>query len=235
MCEASSCKCHPGFAPGLKRNGECLARDRDSEFPARLTASALAAAMPRGLIADGRAEHIARDWSARAAEAWKQGRAPIPEYGLDAVARSALFAARQARQLVRGLEGAESALDSQERGLSRAQATRPEANRRRISRLLIVSADGSPRFYRGVERLVERHVTRLEVIRLDCDEQALGEALFGPGRLARAVMLDHKEAVTRFLEMLDNSENSKNPENPDGEEAAGESERLESGATPAEP
>jgi len=54
-----------------------------------------------------------------------------------------------------------------------------------------------------VEKLCRRHAARLEAIVLECDEVELGEAIFGPGRAARAVLLDHKEAVVDFLATLE--------------------------------
>ena len=129
----------------------------------------------------------------------------FPRYPLGPAVGEGLFEARRAGRVVRGLEGAENALETQELGLAKAPATRPDANRRRVSRLLVVSADGSARFYRGVERLLDRFHVRLEVVLLECDEVELGSAAFGDGRHARALMIDHKEAVARFLTLLDES------------------------------
>ncbi|MCP4906362.1 MAG: hypothetical protein GY910_15400 [bacterium] len=159
--------------------------------------------MPRSLIAEGRAERLALDWVARVDRAVAEGEPAFPRYPLCAGLRVALFEARRARRVVRGLEGAEGALGTQERGLAQAAATRPEANRRRISRLLVVSADGSARFYRGVDRLRHRYAARLEAVLVECDEIELGGAVFGDGCRARALMIDHKEAVARFLGVLD--------------------------------
>ena len=100
-------------------------------------------------------------------------------------------------------ERTEALLETEEAGLKKTASTRPDANRVRISRLLIVSGDGSERFYRQVEKLRERFSNRLEVLLLDCDEAALGAAAFGPGRRARALLIHHKEAVVRFLSILD--------------------------------
>jgi hypothetical protein len=99
--------------------------------------------------------------------------------------------------VIRGLEGAERALDAEERGLRAAQgAGRLDV---RISRLLLLADDGAERFYRHVETLLNRHGPRVLVVRLDADARALGELLFGPGRLARLLMIVHKEAVSAIL------------------------------------
>ncbi|MBW2425840.1 MAG: hypothetical protein JRG86_16455 [Deltaproteobacteria bacterium] len=163
----------------------------------------LAACWPRALLEAGRGEALARWWCASLARARGVGKAPFPRCAPSVPLLEVLAGARRARQLERGLEGAEAALDSEEAGLRRAAATRPGESGRRISRLLVVSADGSPRFYRGVARLCERHGTRLEAVVLECDASQLGESVFGAGRRAQAVLLSHKEAVARFLAALE--------------------------------
>lgn len=163
----------------------------------------LAEALPRALIAAGRAEGLAAAWVRARAQAVRDHGRAIPRWPFSRRIADALFTARRASQLVRGLEGAADALAREEAGLAKAASTRPGSGRRRISRLLVLSSDGSPRFYREAERLRGRFASRLECIELDCDEQALGGAVFGAGRRARALMLDHKQAVARLLELLD--------------------------------
>jgi len=163
----------------------------------------LARSWPRPLIADGKAEAIAAWWCESRAEAVSAGHRAFARHPATAALRSVLFEIRRARWLVRGLEDAAQSLASQQAGLKHAPATQIEAGKRRVSRLLVLSDDGSDRFYREVEKLLAVYSTRLEVLVLECDEVGLGEAIFGPGRAARAVLLDHKEAVVRFLETLD--------------------------------
>ena len=179
---------------------------------------ALADAMPRILIAEERSDALAADWVMRIGLAVEAGHPRFPRYAFARTIREGLFEARRARRVVRGLEGVESALETEEAGLSRAAATRPDPVRSRISRLLIVASDGSPRFYRSVERLRDRFETRLEVLTLECDETALGEAVFGGGRRARALMIDHKDAVSRFLTIIcdDLEEGLEEPRDPNG-------------------
>src|SRR5690606_14229424 len=69
----------------------------------------------------------------------------------------------------------------------------------RISRLLLFTNDGSERFYRNVEGLLRRHGPRLYAIRLEIDEHELGELLYGPERVTRLVLREHKNAVGAFL------------------------------------
>lgn len=169
----------------------------------RRRADRLADAMPRVLIAEGRAADLATDWVRRAQRASAEGLPDLPRYALNGKLRDALFEARRSRRLVRGLEGALQSLESDERGLARTAATRLGPDQRRISRLLIVSADGSRRFYEQVGRLRERFGARLEVLLLECDESQLGSAAFGAGRRARALLLVHKDAVAELLLRLE--------------------------------
>ena len=69
----------------------------------------------------------------------------------------------------------------------------------RISRLLVLTNDGSERFYRQVASLLERHGPRVVAVRLPVDAETLGESLFGKGQAARLVMIEHKAAVGAVL------------------------------------
>jgi len=146
---------------------------------------ALEAAWPRILIANGRAPALAAWWVRSRQRAEARGLPRIARHPLDSSVEAGLFDARRARRLERGLEGAETRLAAEEAGLKKTAAA------------------GSERFYRQVESLRVRFANRLEVLLLDCDEHALGAAAFGPGRRARALLIHHKEAVVRFLSILD--------------------------------
>ena len=162
----------------------------------------LARAMPRTLIAMGLADAIASDWAARARAAVERAEPPFPRYDLDEAMSETLFEVRRAGRVVRGLEDSVTALAREEAGLSRAEATKTDSGHPRISRLLVVSSDGSPRFFRQVEQLKERYVHRLEVVLLEVDEHAFGEAVYGPGKRVRAILLNQKDAVIHFLEHI---------------------------------
>jgi hypothetical protein len=164
---------------------------------------ALAVAWPRPLIADGSAMGLAAWWVESRRQADSLGLPRIARHRLDPGVEAGLFDVRRARRITRGLEAAESLLTAEETGIKKAAGSQADLGRVRISRLLIVSRDGSERFYRQVAKLHARFANRLEVLLLDCDEEALGAAAFGPGRRARALLLHHKDAVIRFLSLLD--------------------------------
>lgn len=221
ICEASS----PGRSP-MSGAGEesCVARGSDkqemnagkAEVPSESLEGEgadgaeafssevreLAETWPRALIAEGWAEGLADWWIQSQARSISAGGAPFATVGFSAGLGQALFEARRSRRLVRGLEGAEAALAAQEVGLSQAAAAQTQSGKPRVSRLLVVSQDGSPRFYHQVERLQARFAQRLQVLQVECDEEALGYAILGGSQRARAIMLDHKEAVVQLLETL---------------------------------
>ena len=111
----------------------------------------------------------------------------------------ALRSAYSAGQVVRSLEKAERKLAAEERGLQMADRQTGAPRGVRVSRLLLLANDGSDRFYRQIEALLRRHGQRVLAVRLEIDETGLGELLFGPGRVARLLMLEHKQAVGSVL------------------------------------
>jgi len=69
----------------------------------------------------------------------------------------------------------------------------------RISRLILIANDGAPGFYSSLEKLHRVHGDRLLVITLDVDARTLGESLYGHGAVARALLVEHKDAVAAIL------------------------------------
>ncbi len=163
----------------------------------------LARAWPRSLIAAGQGRELARWWRTQERAAASRGEPPLVRVTAAKSLLDQLAAARRARRLHRGLEGAAAVLASEEAGLRATAATRSGADGVRISRLLVVSADGSARFYRQVIALRREYASRLEVVMLDCDEARLGDALYGQERRVRAVLLSHKDAVAQLLSLLE--------------------------------
>ena len=175
--------------------------DRQGEAVGDAEVEALAGSWPRILIEVGTADALARRWVASRRAAVAAGRPPHAHHPLSPALASILSEIRRARRLVRGLEAAEEALTVQAQGVRRALSSAPPAVRR-VSRLLLISADGSARFYRNIESLIRKFGETLEVLIIPCDELELGTAAFGADNRARALLVDHKEAVARVLDCL---------------------------------
>jgi hypothetical protein len=158
--------------------------------------------LPRAIEADPDAAARVARLLAGGRPLWREGEIPVPRAPLDAPLETALRAAQRAGELVRGLEGAEQALAAEEKGLRHAERAGAARHADRVSRLLLLSDDGAERFYRRAETLLRRHAPRLVAIRLATDAETLGALLFGPGRPARAVLLERKEAVAAALVAL---------------------------------
>jgi|JI10StandDraft_1071094.scaffolds.fasta_scaffold402653_2 hypothetical protein len=178
---------------------------------------ALAERWPRALIELGLAAPLAARWTASRRAASAGGRPALARHPLTPALGAVLFEARRSRRLVRGLEASEEALEAQRRGVRSARSAAGEApgsTPQRISRLLLVSEDGANRFYRNIDALLRKYGAMLEVLVLACDEEALGSVAFGPGQRARALLVEHKEAVIRVLETLDQLEGAGEAERP---------------------
>jgi len=163
-------------------------------------ARALAARWPRAFSERGTADDLAARWTASRRAARAASRPAFARHPLSRALVDALFEIRRARRLVRGLESAEAALATQAAGIRQSGAASPATPR--VSRLLLVSADGSERFDRQVERLAREHADTLEVLVLEAGELELGQAAYGPGNRVRALLVDHKDAVVRLLASL---------------------------------
>ncbi|MBM9518296.1 hypothetical protein JWG39_00510 [Desulforhopalus vacuolatus] len=72
----------------------------------------------------------------------------------------------------------------------------------RVSRLLIVTNDGSPRFYRQIEFLHKKQGGRVLICRLDIDSLLMGNILKLKDKQVKAVLLNRKESVVNVLKSL---------------------------------
>jgi hypothetical protein len=158
--------------------------------------------LPKSLESDvdGAAVHAAL--RAHARPLWARGAVLVPRAGWTPAIAAALDAANAAGGVVRGLEQVERALQREARGLSMADARSAAPRGARVSRLLLISNDGSERFYRNVEQLVSANGQRLLPIRVDADSAQFAAAVREASGVVRALMIDHKELVVTLLRAL---------------------------------
>lgn len=155
--------------------------------------------LPKTIENDPRAAHLLQRLVANGTPLWERAALPAALLDLGDAVETALRSAYQSGALVRGLEAAERRLDEEERGLSRVRTDQDRESGVRISRLIVVTSDGSERFYRNVESLLRRHGERVCALRLQTDEHSLGGLLYGPGRVTRLVLVEHKNVVASLL------------------------------------
>jgi hypothetical protein len=155
--------------------------------------------LPKGVEADRRGAQLLLDLSAHTEPLWSASAMRVPVARMSDALSAALKSAYSANRVVRGLEGAQQTLAAEERGLRIADRQSGAPRGVRVSRLLILASDGAERFYRQVESLLRRHGPRVLAVRVAIDAESLGALLFGPGRRARLLMLEHKDAVAAVL------------------------------------
>jgi hypothetical protein len=105
-------------------------------------------------------------------------------------------------RLIRGFELVERTLVAQLEGIKNVDARTGVTRGKRLSRLVVVSNDGSERYYRKIDKLAEQFEAIVLVLRIDLDSASLGEMFFGPGKIAKVFMLDHKESLANALEAM---------------------------------
>jgi hypothetical protein len=155
--------------------------------------------LPRKVEDEPGAAQLASELAARAEPLWAGGELRVPRVEVTPGLQAALESAFSAGRIVRGLEGAERTLAIEEKGLSHVDRKTGVERGERLSRLLMLAADGSERFYRTVESLLRRHAPRVLALRLPADECALGQLLFGRDQVARLLLVRHKDAVSAVL------------------------------------
>ncbi|MBE0558124.1 MAG: hypothetical protein IH628_12900 [Proteobacteria bacterium] len=155
--------------------------------------------LPKSVESDPRGAQLLRDLTTSTRPLRPGSEIGIPVAGMTRELTEALRSVYSAGQVVRSLENAERRLAAEERGLLMADRQTGVPRGARVSRLLLLADDGSERFYRQIEALLRRHGPRVLAVRLEIDEHGLGELLFGPGRVARLLMLEHKQAVGSVL------------------------------------
>lgn len=155
--------------------------------------------LPKMMDGDPRLPAVVARLEAAQAPLWSGGSLGIADAALDEALLAVLRRAVDDGRITRGLESATTALDAEARGLDLADRHAGTSRGARVSRLVLVANDGAERFYRHVETLLLRHRERALGVRLDADAATLGERVFGPGAVAKLVMLDHKAAVAAAL------------------------------------
>lgn len=155
--------------------------------------------LPRAAEQDPRAARLASELARHAEPLWVGGELPVPRIDVGPALEKALKSAFSAGRIVRSLADAERVLAAEARGLRHVDQKTGVERGGRVSRLLVLADDGAERFYRSVESLLRRHRPRVLALRLAADERALGRLVFGPGQVARLLLVEHKAAVSEIL------------------------------------
>jgi len=121
----------------------------------------------------------------------------IPVLKLTPKLRTHIFYAKSLGELIVGYEAIARALANELRGLKRI-----DSQSDRVSRLLIVTNDGSPRFYRELAFLQKRQGPRVLICQLDVGSVLMGNILGFKDQVVKAVLLNKKKSVVNVLKSL---------------------------------
>jgi hypothetical protein len=155
--------------------------------------------LPKSIESDPRTSRLLGALADHSRLLWPGGTVKIPEARLNDALKEVILTAYHAGQVARSLQKADQRLAAEARGQGMADQKSGVPRGQRISRLLILANDGAERFYRQVESLLQRHGSRVMAVRLQADAEQLGGLLYGPGRAARLLMMEHKAAVGAAL------------------------------------
>ncbi|WP_408997953.1 hypothetical protein ACJ77P_08115 [Syntrophus buswellii] len=131
-----------------------------------------------------------------------EGELAVPVLAVNSLLAQALKAAEKRGHLRIGLQAAGEKLARERKGLLKMVREQGLAVGERISRLILVSNDGTERFYRSVEWLAKDHRSRLLVCLLDVPGLEIGNILFGEERNIKLLLIDHKDSVSLFFHTL---------------------------------
>ena len=121
----------------------------------------------------------------------------IPILELTPELRQQIFYAKALGDVTIGYESIEKRLLHELRGLQKMDNLTE-----RVSRLLIVTNDGSPRFYRELEFLRNKQGGRVLICRMDVDSLIMGGILALKKTPVKAILLNKKSSVINVLRSL---------------------------------
>lgn len=124
-------------------------------------------------------------------------KAHIPVLQLTEALRKNIFYAKCLGELVVGYEAIEKALAGERKGLQNV-----DNQSERISRLLLVTNDGSPRFYRELIFLRNKQGGRVLICRLEMDSALMADVLGLKETTVKAVLINRKNSVVNVLKSL---------------------------------
>jgi len=121
----------------------------------------------------------------------------IPVLELTPELRAEIFYAKALGEVTIGYDSIEKRLLHELRGLQKV-----DNQGERVSRLLIVTNDGSPRFYRELEFLHKKQGGRVMICRLDVNSAIMGGILGLEETPVKAALLNRKTSVVQVLKSL---------------------------------
>ena len=153
--------------------------------------------LPRQLVSDPKAEGLLEQLFSCTRKLKQESGLAVPVFELTDAFKKSLLTARRAGHAVRGFDNASEILLLERNGI--LKLNKQDGQGERISRLVLISNDGSDNFYNKVNNLLVKHSPRVLGSVIDVDSYMLGSLLFGEGKIAKLILIDHKDAVSGVL------------------------------------
>jgi hypothetical protein len=153
--------------------------------------------LPKQLEKEGVASDVRAALEAERIELYSASEIYIPVLKLTPNLRTNIFHAKSLGELVIGYAAIVKALSNELRGLQKIDSLSD-----RVSRLLMVTNDGSPRFYREFAFLQKRQGARVLICRLDVDSVLMAGILGLKDQVVKTVLLNKKKSVINVLKSL---------------------------------
>jgi hypothetical protein len=153
--------------------------------------------LPKQLKVDNIEEQVLEALKENSIALYEDSEMQIPLLKLTPELRQQIFYAKSLDELIFGYETIAKELAGELRGL---QNVNNQSDR--VSRLIIVSNDGSKRFYREFEFLLNKHGGRILLCRLDVDSELLGYILGLGQKQVKTIMINRKNSVVNILKAL---------------------------------
>jgi hypothetical protein len=111
----------------------------------------------------------------------------------------ALTFARRIGKLRGGLENIEGLIKKEQNGFEALKKRGLMPENQSVSRILFVSNDGSDRFYRSCQSVIELASPRILPFKLDCTSFVLGKSFFGSDVQVKCILTETREVLNRIL------------------------------------
>jgi hypothetical protein len=166
--------------------------------------------LTRAVEADPRRKAIETFLKKNCKPLWEKSTLLVPHISLTPSLEACLRAMHNRRQLERGLERIDQLLNNEQKGilaLQQKQGTQPS---QRVSRVFLVSNDGSERFYRASEKTLLQHQDRVLFLYIDEPSSRLTQILMGKtDKTLKALLVSDRDAVSSLLFSLVEGEEKK--------------------------
>jgi len=155
--------------------------------------------LPKGILTHPSASQIEEAFRINLRLLFAKGRLEVPLWPFHEAMRAALVKAYSSKHLIQGLESIEQHLDAELKGLKALQSQPGQDQKQRLSRLLLLSNDGSERFYHSAESILLRHGDRTLGCVIDATADQLGQGVTKKSNPAKALLIDERKALEVFL------------------------------------